>query len=259
MKYKNVREPWEIHDTICVCNTLYGNESQVGFFPTFVAFSQREKHLFFKTRSEGNTHLAYNNQSAADRVDFVFHLFSVGVHFFGPPTPLDMLDTAGDASNAQDALPSFWTMDLPRHCGVTLRIGQDDKLSAQSMMLSPGYGPQFSGAGTAVQDLAGELDCGPELVWSATQGIPGRRSRFFTALDKKGKPRPISIPRNDIVEVSLSVSEFARDFLSNAAGPNDYFFDLVAAALDGIFPTRYGIQVSMYGYREVQQRGMLHN
>lgn len=258
MKYKNVREPWELHDTICICNTLYGNEDQVGFLPTFVAFSQREKHIFFKARSEGNTHLAYNNQSASDRVDFVFHLFSVGVHFFGPPTPLDMYSSAGDALAAQDALPSFWCMDLPRHCGVTVRIGQDDKLQAQAIMLSPGYGPQFSGAGTAVQDLGGEGDCAPELVWSATQGIPGRRSRFFTALDARGNPRPISIPRNDIIEVSLAVSEFARDFLSNAEGPNNYFFDDIASSTD-IFPTRYGIQVSMYGYREVQQRGMLHN
>jgi len=257
MQYANVVEPWEIHDTICVCSTLYGSEEQNGFFPSFLQFSRREKHLFFKNRSEGNTHLAYNNQQAADRTDFVFHVFSIGVHFFAPPTPLDMQDDQGVAATAQDALPSFWTMDLPSHCGATLRIGQDDKLQAQGLMLSPGYGPNFQGAGTAVQDLGGEGDTFPELVWAACQGVPGRRTRFFTATDRKGNPKPISIPRNDIVELSLSVSEFARDFLSNAGGPGLLWFDTPVSNTYTV-PTRYGIQASMYGFREVQQRGRLH-
>jgi len=257
MKYANVREPWAIHDTIKICKTLYGSENQIGFFTTFAGFAQREKQLFFKNRSEGNTHLAYNNQQAVDRTDFVFHIFSVGVHFFAPISPLDMQDDQGTAGFCQDAMPAFWTMDLPNHCAATLRIGQDDKLEANAAMLIPGYGPNFSGAGTAVQDLGGEGDAMPELVWAATQGVPGRRSRFFTAVDKKGNPKPISVPRNDIIEMSLEVSEFARGFLNAAGGPGYYWFGLPTDNTY-IFPTAYGVQCSLYGFREVQQRGQLH-
>ena len=97
MEPVNVREPWEIHDTLCVCSTLYGSESSAGYFATFAAFGQQLEHLFFKRRSEGNVHRAYNNQQAEDRADFVFHAFQVGLAFIAPPTPLD-IDGAAPAN-----------------------------------------------------------------------------------------------------------------------------------------------------------------
>lgn len=253
MTFKNVREPWEMHDTLCVCQNLYASESNAGYYASFVAFGQQLEHLFFKRRSEGNVHRAYNNQQAEDRMDYVFRAFQIGLLFIGPPTPL--VYSTELIPQAQEYISTFWTQDLPRHCSASLKIGQDTNLVLQGMMASPGYGPASNGAAFGVDELIAPGTYFPEMMYTAVQGIPIPQSRYWIAGGTYDLPDPIGIPKGELVELKLKVSEHARGILSTAGGPGVY---QIGDGADPItFPTRFAIQASIWGYREVQQRGEL--
>lgn len=278
MPFMNVREPWELHDTLCVCENRYGSEPAAGFFANFGAFAANERHLFFKNRSVGNVHLAYNNQSAVDRSDFVFHAFSIGVHFFGPCTPVLVDDQAPATSVIPAPYQSWWIHTLPRHCGLEFIVGQDVKLTANSLMAAPGYGPDLSavGAGLSGHDVVGvTLQNGnvleyqapviPEIIWTGTQGVPQKQFRF--QFGDARNPSPIAIPRGELIEAKIILSQYAQRVLNTFQAPGEYV--LQQQILDPAppysplqpwitFPSRFGIQLSLYGMREVQQRGQLH-
>lgn len=258
MPYANVREPWEMHDSLCVCHTLYGSESTAGFFTSFQAFGQQLEHLFFKRRSEGNVHRAYNNKGSEDRTDFVFRAFTVGLLFIGPPTTQDLV--AEESTEPQEYLTQFWTQELPRHVSASLQIGQDTNLVLNGMMLSPGYGPKTDGVSFGIDDIGAPGTYWPESVLTCTQGTPIPQSRYWIA-GNRWNPTPIGIPRGEIIELKLRVSEHARNILTNALGPGFYRFGQTGEGPGAVgihFPTRYAIQASIWGYREVQRRGELH-
>jgi hypothetical protein len=249
---KNVREPWVQYDSICVCSQLYGSEANAGFFTSFVAFGQQPYHLLFKRRSEGNVHRAYCNQQSEDRTDFVFWVFEVGLLFLAPPTPLD-INTYGEDEGADEYMSPFWTGVLPRHTSAKLKIGQDEKLHTSAMMLNPGYGPYTSAATFGTDHDSGYK---PEFVWAGTQGDPVPQSRYWLPITKEnGEPGPIGIPKNELVEMRLEISEHARNTLQASGGPGVMNIGNTGAIID--LYTRYRIQVALWGYREVQQRGQL--
>ena len=250
----NVREPWEMHDTIRISNSLFGAESNSGFYTNFVAFGQQQEHLLFKRRSEGNVHRAYCNQLAEDRSDFVFRVFQVGLLFIGPPTPLDC--DAGTPGDANELAPVWWTTDFPRHVAASLRIGQDTNLVLNGMMMSPGYGPKTSGVAYGVDDTAIGTNW-PEMVFTATQGEPQPSSRYWIAGGSYQMPEPIGIPKGELIEMRLRVSEYARGLLVQLAGPGAYRIGGTGEAAAVSIDTSYAIQASLWGYREVQQRGEL--
>lgn len=257
MVAKNVREPWEMHDTLCVCQALYGSESNAGYFTTFNAFGQQLEHLFFKRRSEGNVHRAYNNQQAEDRADFVFHAFQVGLAFIAPPTPLDV-DGAAPA-NPNEFLNVWWQTDLPRHCSASLKIGQDTNLVLNAMMMSPGYGPSNSGVSYGVDDTNVGVNW-QEMVHTASQGIPTPQARYWIAGGTLANPKPIGIPKGELVELRLEVSEHARGLLQATTGPGSIRMGGTGEGPGGsgsYIVSRYAIQASLWGFREVQQRGEL--
>jgi hypothetical protein len=254
----NVREPWEMHDTLVVRPTLYGSESAAGYFTTFAAFGQRNDHLFFKRRSEGNVHRAYCNQQSEDRTDFVMQAFEVGLLFTAPPTPLQ--GSWGDTVVNEFMVP-FWTEDLPRHCAASLKIGQDTNLVLNAMMMSPGYGPQTSGAAQGVDTLDAApppTTYIPEMIWTAVQGVPVPQSRYWIASGGFENPTPIGIPKGELVELKLEISEHARNILQGVGGPGQM---RIGGEGEGPSPVyidaQFGIQASIWGYREVQQRGEL--
>ncbi len=280
MTMMNVREPWELHDTVAICKNLYGSEPAGGFFTNFAGFAAQEKHLFFKLRSIGNVHMAYNNQAAVDRSDFVFHAFSIGVRFFAPCTPVLIDEEIAIAANIIPApYQSWWMHTLPRHCGFEFSVGQDVKLSANSLMAAPGYGPDISaiGAGLSGHEVTGvtlpngdyvleyQAPVIPEIIWSGTQGVPQKQFRF--QFGDARNPSPIAIPRGEIIEARILLSQYAQRVLQRFQNPGGYVLQQQILDPDPpneplqpwiVFPARFGIQVSLYGMREVQQRGQLH-
>lgn len=254
-KRMNVREAWHIYDTICVDSTLLGNEEKIGFFPSFATFGAQGQHVFFRSRTEGSAGLAYCNQTARSRSDFVFHCFAIGIHFSGPPTYLESNVAGPELGLVQDYMPIFWMQDLCRNCSVSFQIEQGEKVLAAGVQLSPGYGGMVNGAACGAIDIhVGEDVAIPEFVFLSTNGPPAPASRFWVAVDKKTKkPLPVQIPRNSSISMVLELSEIAKTVLQNAGGPGY----IVHSNERDAFPARYEIQASIHGFREVQQRGEL--
>lgn len=254
--YANVVEAWPIYDTIVICRQFYGSEATVpGWFTTFAAFAAHETHTFFKLRTRGSAGLQYTNLNSADAMDFAYICHSVGIAVWGPPS----VDTYfQDADGAIPVLPDslishFFTSDLPRHIGVSLKVQQDVRAEGSAMQWSPGYG--VVGAGTAYQStnavapIHGDI---PFQTQAVCQGVPLLSNRYPL-------PVPIGIPRTGTIEGMIHLSQYARDVLVSVAGPHDYLFN----SSDGtppfnFFPTRYAIQMSLIGERLVQQRAQYH-
>lgn len=257
-QFKNVRETAPLYDTVLVCKTMYGKEQSVGgWYTTWAGFAANEKHTFFKSRTEGSTHLAYCNMQSADNVDTPFLAYTFGVRFFAPVSPdcydFRLLSPQGMVEN----MPAWWLWDLPKHCGVDFRVQQDVVIENTCLASPSGYGPR--GGGGAQPAIDSRVGVKPnQIPWktvTGTIGDPCIDNRFPL-------PEPIAIARNTAIEANIYVSEYARYVLSRLVGPLDNGFltecqaDDTPSDADYIYlPTRYGIQVSLYGLREVQQRG----
>lgn len=251
MNRENVLEPWAIYDTILICHDFYGSESTVqGWFTTMAAFAARDRHTFFKGRNEAVCGLAYNNMQTMDKLDFAFHCFSIGLRFFGACSMIEEVDVPGSTNQCQ--LSPFFMYDLPLHSGVDLKIGQDTKYEGNGYMCPPGYGSQAMGIGNG-KDTYTAYNGYPIAIQAGTQGTARKKNRFHF-------DSPIPIPRNETIEATLFLAEVVTRFLTNTAGPwqNGSAFYNVAALDKELYYTRYGVQMSLYGVREVQQRGQLH-
>jgi hypothetical protein len=95
-----------------------------------------------------------------------------------------------------------------------------------------------------------------QAAFTATNGVPIKDNRYVFK-------SPIDIPRNEVFEALITVGEPARQMLTQLSGPSMYVMatDNAGSTPDTsvtFFPCRYGIQVSLYGMREVMQRGQLH-
>lgn len=247
---ENVLEPWAIYDTIIICPNLYGTESSVpGWFTTMAGFAARDRHTFFKGRNEANCGIAYCNMQTQDKLDFAFHCFSIGLRFFGACSMIE--EIVVDGTNQMQLSP-FFMYDIPLHSGVDFKVGQDSKLEANSYMMPPGYGPYAIGIGNGKDAYTGATLGLPIALQVGTQSAARKKNRYHF-------DTPIPIPRNEVIEATLYLSEVLTRFMANMGGPgfnSSAYFD--AGLQKESYYTRYGIQLSLYGVREVQQRGQLH-
>lgn len=256
-KYANVAETWPLYDSILICPTFFGNEiGQDGWFTNFAAFGAEETHNFFKSRTESSGQ-AYCNMQSADSMDFAFMLHSIGVSVWGPtPNVEGQPDPAGegildDIIRPDLAFGHWFQSELPNHMGIDLKIQQDIVLELPTIHAPPGYGA--IGSGTANQGTDGAA-FGDIVINqnSVVQGVPLLDNRFSF-------PKPIGIPRTASIEGTLHLSQTARTFLQGVTGPHQYQFN----SIDGtppytFFPRRYGITMSLFGERLVQQRAQYH-
>ena len=258
--YTNVTEPYPLYDTVIVCNTLYGKEqSIVGWYTSFRAFAADTRHTFFKSRTAGSSHLAYCNLDSADQIDFVYKAYSIGVRFFAPVMPDARNEIIISPANIQENVHSFWLFDLAKHMGMDFRVQQDVIVENSCLSCPPGYGPR--GGGGAHPLVNDDVPFPNQQPWKITTGSNGE-----PCIDNRFPfPNPIEIPRNASIEANLWLSSYARFVLENLWGPgnNVYLTEEQAAQPPDQtdyfeVPTRYGIQVSLFGYREVQQRGQYH-
>lgn len=257
-QYNNVAESYPIYDTLIVCKNMYGKEASVnGWFTTFRAFNQNERHTFFKSRTVGNSHLAYTNLDSADNIDFVYKCFSIGVRFFAPMSADTYNEIIVSPVNMNENVPAWWLFDLPKHCGFDFIIQQDTIVENTAIATSPGYGPRF---GAGAQPVPDSVSAANQIAWKATIGTQGEAvidNRFHF-------PEPLAIPRNATIEANIYPSLYARYIMDDLWGPESWVIltengDAPPAQTDYIsIPNRYGIQVSLYGYREVQQRAQYH-
>lgn len=263
-QFTNVAEAWSLYDTLIVSPTWYGQEDSVqGWFANFPAFSQQERHSFFKSRTEANASLAYCNKNTADTMDFAMEVYSMGCAFFAPGVRALMANTDPDPAyefiNSQIA--HWWEVELPRHCSIEFKVQQDVVLELPAMACSPGYGPVGGGASFEHEAVTRNpdpvnADYLPTMNMAVTQGVPTPKNRWPF-------PKPIQVPRTATIEAILTVSEYGRDYMANLTGLNpQYVFGGIPGAPQDpdytIFPARFGVQVSLLGKRLVQQRAQYH-
>lgn len=252
-QYANVVEAWALYDTILICSDFYGNEdNQDGWFTTFANFGADETHVFFKVRTQA-AGLAYCNMQSADSMDFAFMLHSVGMRVFAPAPNIEghYEVTLGNLENNDSVIPHWWASELPNHCALQLKIQQDIRVELTGMACPPGYGAIGSGSTMSADDSVsyGNIPIHDNAV---NQGVPTLDNRYPL-------PTPIGIPRTASIEGILHLSEYARNVLTNIKGPEDYQFNSATGAPPyTFFPRRYGIQLSLFGERMVQQRGQYH-
>lgn len=257
--YLNVAESYALYDTVIICNELYGKEKSIpGWYTTFQNFGADEKHTFFKNRTIGNSNLAYCNMDSADNVDFVFHAISIGVRFIAP-IAIDGYNTGvvSPAGHNENVTP-FWLFDLPAHCGIDFRVQQDVIVENTCLATPPGYGPRGGGGSQPAPDATAPTFPNqiPWKVVTGSNGEPVVDSRFPF-------PEPIEIPRNTPIEANIYLSTYARYIIGAWRGPLSWVMltESQAAQPPGLdtdyfsVPVRFGIQVSLFGYRETQQRG----
>jgi hypothetical protein len=267
-RFLNVAEAWPVYDTVLVCPQFFGQEQNVGgWFQTFATFAGQERHSFFNVRTEATSDLAYCNKQTADTMDFAMEVYSFGCSFFSPGVRA-LGNDAGEETfwwnNINSQLAHWWEVELPRHCSIEFKVQQDTIIELPCMAASPGYGPVGSGAsfdhplvGRVTPNGENNGDYQPVMNMSVTQGVPTPKNRWPF-------PDPIGIPRTSTIEAIISVSEVARLYLSQMAGVNlNYVFGGIDGTSAGgpgytLFPARFGIQVSLYGKRMVQQRAQWH-
>lgn len=258
--FLNVAEPWPLYDTVIVCKTLYGKEKAInGWYTSFRDFAADTKHTFFKSRTAGTANLAYCNMDSADQVDFVYKAYSIGVRFFAPVMPDGRNEIIISPANLMENMNVFWLFDLAKHVGMDFRVQQDVIVENTCIASPPGYGPRGGGGAMPMgDDTVPFANQQPWKLTTGTNGEPCIDNRFAF-------PNPIEIPRNTPIEINLYVSQYARYILNNLWGPTDNIYidqeqDDQPKVDDNYvtIPTRYGIQVSLFGYREVQQRGQYH-
>lgn len=257
--YLNVAESYPIYDTIIICSELYGKEKTInGWFTTFRDFARDEKHTFFKSRTIGNSHLAYTNMDSVDTIDFAFKAFSIGVRFFAPCSQEGFNTPVVSPTSQNENVIPFWLFDLPKHVGIDFRVQQDTIVENTCLATPPGYGPRGGGGTMPLPDTVGTVP--NQLPWKVIMGSNGE-----PVIDNRFPfPEPIEIARNTPIEANLYLSPYARYIVGEWIGPNLWVLldeEQAGEPLEEDFiglVTRFGIQVSLYGYRMVQQRGQYH-
>lgn len=258
--YMNVAESYPIYDTLIICSDLYGKEQSInGWYTTFRTFADDEKHTFFKDRTIGNSHLAYTNMDSVDTIDYAFKAFSIGVRFFGPCSPEGYNDIVVSPAGINEEVIPFWMFDLPKHVGLDFRVQQDVIIENTCLATPPGYGPRGGGGAQPLVDSTADFP--NQVPWKVVTGSNGE-----PVIDNRFPfPDPIEIPRNTPIEANLYLSNYVRYIIGGWIGPRDWVLltEEQSAQPPGItdffsMPTRFGIQVSLYGYRLVQQRGQYH-
>lgn len=235
----NVTEAWCLYDTL----QIRKDAKDVEGYTTYRALSALEEVPFFTTRNRSEVGLAYTNKDSKEALPFAFHIYSLGVSFVAAP-PLAKLPEGEIPPTAEQIAEwdsgRIFEAIMFRHCGVTVKVREDERLAHTVELAPPGTGGFFYTAGAA-----------PSMVQAFNQGWPDLANRWKF-------PEPIRVPRNTIVKADLRFSGYAKTVLNRMVGPGD--MDLYNSETQAkiAVPRCSMIRVSLIGKREVQQRGELH-
>ena len=231
----NVEESAAVYDTL----QIRSNAKDVEGFPTFAALGAATEIPFYTVRNRSEVGEAYTNKDSKDSMPFAFRCYSLGIQFFAPG-PLTVLgDDPSDEDVANASIGYMFGRIAPLHAGLILKVREDDKL-VHTCELAPAGTGIFGGLGNA-------------------SGVANTGSNGWPSVNNRWKfVGGIDIPRGAIVEAKLRFSTYGRAFVGALPGPG---IDLLGPFAEGdgtSFPRCATIRVSMFGKREVQQRGQLH-
>lgn len=244
----NVGEAWQIYDTILIGGLYNVFKPNQGYFLNYVALGNVPEVSFFNVRNRSYG-IPYNNQDTRDQLPYVMHIYQIGASFIGPSTSCyeDYTPAILTEYCLQNA---FFTSELPKHCSLSFRTNQDERLLSNVTLVPPGYGPV--GGGLATGDLQSVHNNPNVGHHSTTMGESILTNTW-------GFHKPLAIPRTANISVTIRFSVYAQTMLQRMFGPG--FQPMRDNAHDGTYYGAYAtsmIQVFLRGKREVQQRGQYH-
>lgn len=250
-KFENVGENWVLYDTILIGGYVASLQFAQGWFTSYAAAGAATTFPFFNVRNR-NHGLAYNNQDTRDQLPYPLRIFTIGVRWFEPDMST-YSDTVGVPTGARSTLSHMWSTELPKHAYLSLQVQQDERLRIPTLLAPPGYGAVGGGVGQGDPESAwgqaGEF-INPG-VWNFTQGVSELTNKWAFR-------NPVEVPRRANLTVTITLSEWARQFLQAQTGPHQHPF---RATTGDAFEFKYslvGLQVVLGGQRLVQQRDQYH-
>ena len=233
--YQNVRESWPIYDTVLI--GLSDNESAKypGGFTSFAAMAAQDEIPFLNIRNSSEVGLSYTNISSKDKTPWPFYLDSFGIRFIYP----DPNENASSEHNGVVAASKIFMHEVLDHCYFQFWIREDVRLTIKPAMMQAGFGPQGFIAGNSTQNS-----------WFAsliTNGQPNMGNRW------RNVGYTMNIPRDTPIKGVLRFSEYGKALLrqlNTVAG-----FDF---AEEDSFQALARIELTLFGKRDVQQRGEYH-
>lgn len=246
----NVEEDFDIYDSMVVYWDLAQLSSvPQGWFSNFQQLSATNRIAFFDMRNKANTDLAFNNQDTRDMSAFAMEIESIGVAFWGPGNE-NLFHIGTGANFCENTMAAFWKNDLNRHCSLTLRIQNDERLKIASLMTPPGSGPVGGGYGQLALKSLPDMSANP-AIGAFTAGVPKLPNQWQF-------PDALAVPRRASLGVSIEINEYARTMLGRmpAQAPLYATQEWEEGQAKPTMP--FGITVHMSGKRFVQQRGALH-
>lgn len=237
MQKLNALESWSLYDTVVIASNVNTFFSKEAYFSSYADLANQATVPFFNSRNQ-SVGVQYCNMESANKMPYPYHLYSIGIDFESPTV------SYGDPTDTKLPSDMFFSNELVKHCGFIFKVSQDEKLVQTCSLMPSGQGV----AGYAAYPVDGSGDAGA-AQHNVTNGVPHRDNR-------RAMRSPIVIPREATIEGQLVLSNYAREALAKAAGPGDWENDQAVPANN--FPQSSQIRVTMYGYREVQQRNALH-
>lgn len=245
--FVNVGENWKLYDTVLITKYLDQFDYNVGWFDNYANFAGVTNIPFFNVRNR-NHGLAYNNQDTRDQLPYVFRIYSVGAVFFAPAT--STYNDAAPILAPQTTSNHLFEIELPKHCSLTLKTNQDERLKIPVLYAPGGYGVVSGGLAQGDPEVAYTY---PNITHASfSQGEPIFGNTW-------GFPKPLEIPRTANLSVVLEFNEYARQMLQSFV--DSLIQPMRDVANDGSFyaaPGCAGVQITLQGQRLVQQRGQYH-
>lgn len=236
-QFLNVNETYPQIDTVLIgsnVNTLFNN---AGYFESYADLAVPGSIPFLNVRNN-SVGTAYNNFNTKGKMTYPFHLYAIGLTFF---TPLQMGDAGEQTALSNDGKSHLvFAAELPRHCAFEFKIGQDEKIVNTVALMPGGQGIHGWQTGFATEISDPSIGFG-----NATIGKKDKRNKVVYK-------KPLVIPRDETIEGNLRFSPYGLELLKKLVGPGDISTGATS------YPSMSGIRVSLFGRREVQQRGELH-
>ena len=246
IEFENAVEVWELHDSVLVSAFVDENPKYqgVGFYNSYAAMGAASEIPFFTVRNSSMVDSAYCNFDSKDKMNFVYHCFSLGIDFIAPV----MVGTQNTNCMARSAV---FEAELPKHASFILTLNQDEKVVATIPLLPSGQG---SPGGLGMTNISPAT--GPAQQYTAMgngQATIKNRWEFKS-------PGPMRIPRNVTIKGVLRFSSIGRAILAGMEDPGTATVtdSPNPGQGDGSVDLAAMIRVSMFGVREVQLRNLQH-
>jgi hypothetical protein len=234
MKVENVLEYWPLYDSVLIGIDAVEKWPNAGFFTGYRFLGMPAEIPFFNIRNKSQIGLPYNNFDTKDILPFVYHCDSIGVEWVAAPSAGS---NSGITGKVQDL--AFAKL-IAYHSSLSLTLNQDEKIVCSVPLLPAGMG------------IAGDADDGGTTNHQNSMvNISNNGSAVLT--NRYEFPEPLLFPRDVTFNAVLKFSKYARAVLEQLPAP------IGETVSDGNPHNNFAmIRVSLFGRREVQQRGQLH-